>query len=174
VERNNERTQKKDQIVRVGESLIIDVINRKVKYEYFSVYVGIISYLGRRYKAKRISDGIIAYRAIGYKNYMDWFDSECSQKPLSRYKTNQAVEYLEDADYIRTFYLKKGQMKYYSTRIKTINELAEFAGAREKKKWRKKIDEEKIRKRELEGLRDMEAEYIKLKESNTSINTPLL
>ncbi len=174
VKKNNERTQKKDQIVRVGEDLIIDVINRKVKYDYFSVYVGIISYLGRRYKAKRISDRIIAYRAIGYKNYMDWFDSECSQKPLSRYKINQAAKYLEVADYIRTFYLKKGQMNYYSTRIKTKNELAEFAGAQEKKKWRKKIDVEKIRQRELEGIRDMEAEYIKLKQSNISINPSLL
>ena len=173
VEMNNKRTNKKDQIVRAGENLFIDVINGKVKYECFSVYVGIISFLGRQYKAKRISNDIIAYRAMGYKNEMDWFDSSSIQKPLSRYKINQAIEYLEAADYIRTFYLKKGQMKYYSTRIRTKRELADFAGAREKKKLQKKIDEEKIRKRVIDGIRNMEAEYIQLKQNNSSIKTSI-
>jgi hypothetical protein len=166
VRENFERTQKKDQIVRVGENLIVDVINGKVKYDHFSVYVGIISFLGRRYKAKRISNEIIAYRAIGYKNFTDWFDSESTQKPLSRYKINKAVEYLEDAGYLRTFSLKIGQMKYYSTRLETKKELAEFVTNREKVKLRKKFREEKLREQALKEIQAEEEEYERLRQSN--------
>jgi len=159
VEKNNKRTKKIDQIIRVGEDLIIDVIKGKVKYDYFSVYLGIISFLGRRYAAKRISNDIISYRSIGFKNFNDWFESESIQKPPSRYIINKAVEYLEEAGFLRTFSLKRGQMKFYSTQLKTKKELAEFAKNCEIKKRRKKNEEEKLRKQMQIEINGLEIEY---------------
>jgi hypothetical protein len=168
IEENDNRTKKKDQIIRVGEDLIVDVIKGKVKYPYFSVYLGIVSFLGRQLKAKRISNDIIAYRAIGYKNFNDWYESESTKMPPSRYIINKAVEYLEEAGYIRTFYLKKGQMKFYSTRLKTKKEVAQFAMNCKRKKIRGQIEEEKLRERMNNEIHGLEIELEKLKKMNDS------
>ena len=144
----------------------MDVLNKKIKYDYFVVYVGIASYLGRTQPAKKISIEIIASRALGYKNFADYLDSNCIKNLLSRYKINKAIEYLENADFIRTFYLKRGQIKYFSTRLKTIEELAEFANNCKNKKLRKKIYKEKLRQRLHQKNHGLEIEYEQLKNND--------
>jgi len=130
--------------------------------------VGIISFLGRRSTAKRISNEIISYRSIGYKNFNDWVESESTKRPPSRYKISSKVEYLEEAGFLRTFSLKIGQMKFYSTRLKTKVELAEFAKNYTKKKLRRKIEEEKLREHIQDELHGLEREYEHLKKNNSA------
>lgn len=174
VEEYEIRSKRKDQIVRIGEELIRSVISREFDYDLFSVYVGIVSFLGRDNKpAKPISNDIIAYRALGYKNELDYLMSETTQKPLSKYKIRKSVELLEKMNFIRTYKLRRSVMTYYSTRISTKQKLAEYIVTREKNKIQNKIEEEKFRKEKLEELSKIRNELKELRDENKKTDKSL-
>ena len=170
-------TGKKDQIVRVGERLMLDVIEGKFNYETFSVYVGIISFQGRKKIPKKIAYSIIALRAMGYKTFNDYLASESIQEPLSNYRIKKAIDLLEQLEFIITFSFRAGQMRWFTTKtnfIKNKNELGEYVMKRNEKKFDRKIEEEEIRQRLYAKLREKELRYKKLKQLNRVINSPLI
>ncbi|QQS37038.1 MAG: primase C-terminal domain-containing protein [Ignavibacteriales bacterium] len=160
-----QRTGKRDQIVRVGEKMFLDTLKKKIRFDYFFIYTGIISYLGRNATkpAKKISHSIISYRAIGFKNFTDYLESESISTPPSLSKVRSGIKFLETGDFIRTFSLKKGQMKYFSTYFKTKESLAEWVMNKEGKKLDKKIYEEELRQRMLAKLSEKQKKYQDLK-----------
>ena len=171
------RSQRKDMILRIGEKMMLSVLNNKLEYYLFSVYCGIVSYLGRGNKAaKKISNDIISYRALGYKNELDYLMSESNEKPLSKYKIRKAVKELEKANFIRTFKLKRSEMTYYSTKIGTKDNLAAYVTKIKSDRIQKRIDEEELRKERLKELEKQEKKYLDLLKENRkierTINTP--
>lgn len=167
VERYEHTSKRKDQIVRIGEEMIRKIIEKEFDYDLFSVYVGIVSYLGRDNKpAKPISNDIISYRALGYKTEVDYLMSETTQKPLSKYKIRKFVGLLEKMNFIRTYKLRRSVMTYYSTKISSKKQLADYVTTREKNKILKKIEDEKLRKEKLEELSKIENELKQLRDEN--------
>lgn len=160
VEHYEKWTAKKDQIVRVGKTLLLDTLNKKFSFDYFCIYVGILSYLGRNKlkPAKKISYSIIQYRAMGYKNENEYLRSKSDVKTYSKHKVKRAIEFLEKANFIRTFCLVKGQMIWFSTFFASYEKLAEWVKNYEMKKLNKKKDKEEIRLRVLVEIRNAESE----------------
>lgn len=157
------RSQRKDMILRIGEKMILSVLNKQLEYYLFSVYCGIVSYLGRGNKvAKKISNDIISYRALGYKNEIDYLMSETREKPLSKYKIRKAVKELEKANFIRSFKLKRAEMTYYSTKIESKENLATYVTKIKINKIQKRIDEEELRKEKLTELEEKQKTYMNI------------
>jgi len=168
------KSESKDQIVRVGEQLIRNVIDKKIDYDLFSVYVGIISFLGRDNRpAKPISNDTIAFRALGYKTELDYLMSDCSRKPLSKYKIRKMVEKLEKMNLIRTFKLKRAVMTYYSTKIKSKGALAEYVCKIQNNKIQKKIDDEKLRRGKLEEILDANNKLKNIRNENKKLESTI-
>lgn len=163
-----EWTGKKDQIVRVGKTLLLDTLNKKIRFDHFCIYVGILSFLGRNRQkpAKKISYSIIQYRAIGYKNENEYLRSKSTAKPFSQHKVKRAIEFLNNANFIRKFVLKKGQMIWFSTFIQTYEKLAEWVGEHELRKLKKKSDQEEIRLRVLNEIWDAKKDLKNFKNTN--------
>lgn len=157
------RSQRKDMILRIGEKMILSVLNKQLEYYLFSVYCGIVSYLGRGNKAaKKISNDIISYRALGYKNELDFLMSETTEKPLSKYKIRKAVKELEKANFIRSFKLKRAEMTCYSTKIESKENLAAYVTKIKTNQIQKRIDEEELRKEKLIELEEKQKAYLNI------------
>jgi len=157
------RSQRKDMILRIGEKMILSVLKKQLEYYLFSVYCGIVSYLGRGNKAaKKISNDIISYRALGYKNELDFLMSETTEKPLSKYKLRKAVKELEKANFIRSFKLKRAEMTCYSTKIQSKENLASYVTKIKTNRIQKRINEELLRKEKLKELEEKQKKYMDL------------
>jgi len=165
-DRYESKSQSKNQILRIGEQMILSVLNGELSYEIFSVYCGVVSYLGRGNKAsKQISNRIIAYRAIGYKNEQDYKKFAAGQKPLSDYKIRKSIKILEDKlNFIRTFKLRGSDMTWYSTKIDTKEKLANYVATVNKNKIKRKMDEEQLRINKLDEIINYKENLRKLKE----------
>ena len=153
-------TGKKDQIVRIGKSLILDTYKKNIRFEYFCVYVGIISYLGRNSlkPAKQISHNIIQFRAMGFKNETEFLRSESTTMPYTPNTIRSAIKKIEDTNLIRTFSLVKGRMKWFSTFYSTNETLAEWVKNREIKKLRKNKEKDLLRVKMQEQIQAEENE----------------
>lgn len=160
----------KDQIVRVGKTLLLDTLNRKIQFDYFCIYVGILSYLGRNRQkpAKKIAYSIIRFRAMGFKNEEEYLLSESKIPPVKQSRLKSAIQFLEKANFIRTFIAVKGQMRWFSTFLPTYESLAEYAKRQELKKIEKYKRKEEIRLRVLDEIKDAKKELKNLK--NTKID----
>lgn len=166
-------TGKKDQIVRIGKTLLLDTLNKKIRFDYFCIYAGILSYLGRNRNkpAQKISYSNIQYRAMGYKNENEFLRSGSTIRPYKLYTVRKAIEFLTEANFIRKFVLVKGQMIWFSTFITTYEELAEYVKNYELKKLKKERDKEEIRLRVLDEIRNEENELKDLK-NKKKMNDP--
>lgn len=166
-------TGKKDQIVRIGKTLLLHTLNKKIRFDYFCIYVGILSYLGRNRNkpAQKISYSNIQYRAMGYKNENEFLRSGSTIRPYKLYTVRKAIEFLTEANFIRKFVLVKGQMIWFSTFITTYEELAEYVKNYELKKLKKERDKEEIRLRVLDEIRNEENELKDLK-NKKKMNDP--
>ena len=161
------RSKRKDMILRIGEKMILSVLNKQLEYYLFSVYCGIVSYLGRGNKAaKKISNDIISYRALGFKNELDFLMSETTEKPLSKYMIRKAVKELEKANFIRSFKLKRAEMTCYSTKIESKENLASYVTKIKTNKIQKRINEEELRKEKLKELEEKQLLYRNLVSEN--------
>lgn len=139
VEHYENWTGKKDQIVRIGKALIIDVYRKNFRFEYFCIYVGIVSYLGRNKNrpAKQISQSIIGFRAMGFKDEAEYLLSASDTKPIKGSTIRSGIRKIEDMNLVRSFSLVKGRMKWFSTFIETNEKLAEMVKNYEIKKMHK-------------------------------------
>ncbi len=155
-------------IVRIGTNLLIETINKKNHFEIIKFYIGIVSYLGRdkNKPAKTIINDTIIYRACGYKDKNDYLrHNEVGEKKRipTDYMRRKATKIIHNKKLITVFSLKKGRINYYSTFIKTDEELMEFVVKRSNKKLDEKIKREELRLRAAEKIKEKENEYNRLK-----------
>lgn len=132
-------TGRKDQIVRVGKTLILDAYYKRFRFEYFCIYVGIVSFLGRNpaKPAKKISQSIIGYRAIGFKNENEYLLSDSEITPIKESTIRSGIKKIEQMNLVRSFSIVKGRMKWFSTFFKNNENLAEWVTKKETEKIRK-------------------------------------
>lgn len=155
VEHYENWTGRKDQIVRVGQTLILDAYYKRFRFEYFCIYVGMISYLGRNSKkpAKQISQDNIRYRAMGYKNEDEYLCSNSKAPPIKKSTIKSGIKKIEKCNLIRSFSLVKGRMKWFSTFFATNEKLAEFVKICEIKKLHKRKSKDLLRLKMQEEIR---------------------
>lgn len=167
-------TGKKDQIVRIGKALILDVYRKNFRFEYFCIFVGIISYLGRNaYKpAKQIAHNVIRFRAMGFKDEAEYLKSTSQAVPLKESIIRSGIKNIEDRNLLRSFSLVKGRMKWFSTFFETNEKLAEWVRDREIKKNRKKNEKDLLRVKMQEEIQleldELNKKLKRTKNTNTS------
>jgi len=175
VEHYEEWTGKKDQIVRVGKALLLDSLNGKFRFDYFCIYVGIVSYLGRNpYKpAKQIAHNVIRFRAMGFKDETEYIKSASKAVPIKESIIRSGIKNIEDRNLLRSFSLVKGRMKWFSTFFKTNEKLAEWVRDREIEKNRKKNEQELLRIKIQEEIQ-RELDELNKRTKRTKTNNPSL
>jgi hypothetical protein len=147
VEHYENWTGRNDQIVRIGQTLMLDAYYKRFRFEYFCIYVGIISFLGRNTHkpSKQISHNIIRFRSMGFKNEAEYLLSNCKATPMKESTIRSGIKNIEDRNLLRSFSLVKGRMKWFSTFIETKEKLAEYVKNCEIKKLHKKNTDELLR-----------------------------
>lgn len=168
-------TGKKDQIVRIGKALILDAYRKNFRFEYFCIFVGIISYLGRNaYKpAKQIAHNVIRFRAMGFKDEAEYLKSTSQAVPLKESIIRSGIKNIEDRNLLRSFSLVKGRMKWFSTFFNTNEKLAEWVRDREIEKNRKKNEKDLLRVKMQEEIQ-RELDELNKRTKRTKTNNPSL
>ncbi|MHB1686953.1 MAG: primase C-terminal domain-containing protein [Ignavibacteriaceae bacterium] len=144
---------------RIGLNFFLETLNGKVDFEVFSIYAGVVSYLGRTKKFPRpIANSIILYRSRGFKNktdYDDFCENVMPVKLPSDYTRRKALNILgsQNKNMLHFASLKSGRMKYFSTFYKTDSAIINYLVEREKKKNDRLANESKLRENALLKLK---------------------
>ena len=136
----------KQMIISIGKKILLNTLSDDIPFKFFYIFAGICSYLGRqKSKVKRISSNIISYRSIGFKNEMDYMESDSTIEPPSRYKVKQAINFLKKYKYIQVYKDKLNKMPYYSTYFPNDDALMRFIEKGKHSKLIKELNENEQR-----------------------------
>lgn len=118
----------------IGKDVFYETMDGKFKYEHFAFLCGLSAVLGKVVAYKKITRERLGYAMIGYKSRDNYLKEEKGNlKPLNDKAIERIANLLQNKKFFVKFTFHRKQ-SYYSTRLDSMEKLAELIMASKLKK----------------------------------------